>query len=92
MKDEEKALQLAGLKETPDEEERYYNPFNCKIYDKCLEMAKWKEQEILKKLENILKGIYLPYYANNSHIDADNDELIKDIKKAILEEKEDDNL
>ena len=52
MTDEEKALQLAGLKETPDEEERYYNPFNCKIYDKCLEMAQWKEQQMIEWFED----------------------------------------
>lgn len=56
MKNEEKALKLAGLKETPDEEERYYNPFNCNIYDKCLEMAEWKEEKMMNKFKSFLEN------------------------------------
>lgn len=87
MKDEEKALDIS-VKLSKDKE------FDCtslELYQAAMEMAKWKEQEILEKLENFLKGINLPYYADNSHIDVDNDELIKDIKKAILGERENDN-
>ena len=43
MTNEEKAKELASLKDFPDSEERYYNPFGCKIYDIALEMAEWKE-------------------------------------------------
>ena len=46
MTNKDKALQLAELVRTPDEDERYYNSNRCKIYDKCLEMARWKDEQI----------------------------------------------
>ena len=57
------------------------------VHPQFLEMAQWKEEKLVEKVENFLRGIYLPYYANNSHIDRDNNELINDIKKAILKEE-----
>lgn len=52
MTNEEKALQLAELVRTPDEDDRYYNSNRCKIYDKCLEMAEWKEQQMIKWIKS----------------------------------------
>lgn len=40
---EEKALELSGLTYI-NEDERYYQPRKCEIYDKCLEMAEWKDE------------------------------------------------
>lgn len=45
MTNENKALFLSGLEDIPDEEERYYNRSKCEIYDKCLEMARWKDKQ-----------------------------------------------
>lgn len=38
----EKALELSGLTSI-NEDERYYQPRKCEIYDKCLEIAEWKD-------------------------------------------------
>lgn len=54
MTNEKKALQLAGLNEI-SEEERYYQSSKCEIYDKCLEMAAWKEQQMIEKACDWLK-------------------------------------
>lgn len=49
MTNEEKALELSGLISINDDE-RYYQPRRCEIYDKCLEMAKWKDEELKKEI------------------------------------------
>ena len=53
MTNEKKALQLAGLNEI-SEEERYYQSSKCAIYDKCLEMAEWKDAEFDDETARIL--------------------------------------
>ena len=45
MSNEEKALKLADLSKTPDEEDRYFISNRCQVYDKCLEMAQWKDSQ-----------------------------------------------
>jgi len=81
---EQKALELAELTSINDDE-RYYQPHKCEIYDKCLEMAKWKEEQLIGKacdtIENLLSG----YIIRNFHFgdSYDEDKLIEDFKQAM---------
>lgn len=49
-----------------------------------IDMAAWKEQQLIEKMENFVKGLYLPAYP---YLDRENSELIKDIKQAMKEEE-----
>lgn len=57
MEDIKKALEISGLKEKPDDEERYYNPFACRIYDACIKIAEWKEQQMIEKAIKCVKNL-----------------------------------
>ena len=76
MKNEEKALNLSGLKETPDYEERYYNSINCLVYDKCLEMARWKDEQFEMGIKRVEKKV----------IELFGQKLLDDFKQAMMEE------
>lgn len=87
MTNEEKALNLSGLKETPDYEERYYNSTYCLVYDKCLEMAMWKDEQFKAEKQALMDKAYewlepvfkdlCGYYSGA--------ELFDDFKKAMEE-------
>lgn len=48
MTNDEKALSIARLKKI-SESDKYENPFKLEIYERCLEMAQWKEQQMIDK-------------------------------------------
>lgn len=56
--DEEKALKLADLQRVPDEEDRYFIGNRCEVYDKCLEMSAWKEEQMIEKVYQLLVEKY----------------------------------
>ena len=77
MTNKEKAHQIAW------ECTNHYDPICCKqewVEMGALEMAKWKEQQMIEKMENFVKGLYLPAYP---YQDRENSELIEDIKQAM---------
>ena len=80
MTNEKKALQLAGLKEI-SEEERYYQSSKCEIYDKCLKMAIWKEQQMIDKAVEWLESVNLDYYQIREGVFSR--ELIEDFRKEM---------
>lgn len=90
MKDQEKAQSITNTQEwiwdltdenNLNKEDR--NQIRFKIYDALLEMAAWKEKQMIEKMKNCVKGLYLPAY---SYLDRENSELIQDIKEAMMEE------
>lgn len=56
----------------------------CHYIHLLCEMAAWKEQQLIEKMENFVKGLYLPAYP---YMDRENAELIEDIKQAMKEEE-----
>jgi len=80
MTNEEKALKLADLCKVPDDEDRYFISNRCEIYDKCLEMAAWKEQQMIEKAVEWLEPVFKDlagYYCGG--------DLIEDFKKVMKE-------
>ena len=59
------------------------NQIRFKIYNALLEMATWKEEQMIEKMENFVKELYLPAYP---YLDRENSKLIQDIKEAMMEE------
>ena len=52
----------------------------AQVHPQLLEMAEWKEKQMIEKMENFVKGLYLPAYP---YQDRENSELIEDIKQAM---------
>lgn len=46
-------------------------------------MAAWKQEQMIEKMENFVRRLYLPAYP---YLDRENLELIQDIKEAMMEE------
>lgn len=49
MTNEEKALEIARLKSI-NGNEKYENPFRFEIYEQCLKMAQWKDEQFKQLL------------------------------------------
>ena len=66
MTNEEKALSIANLKEI-SETDTYENPFKVAIYERCLNMAEWKDEQHKQELIRIYNFVspYLTPEANN---------------------------
>ena len=80
MKDQEKAQSITNIQEwiwyltdenTLNKEDR--DQIRFKIYDALLEIAAWKEQQMIEKMEKFVRRLYLPAY---SYLDKENSELI----------------
>ena len=80
MKDQEKAQSITNIQEwiwdltdenNLNKEDR--NQIRFKIYDALLEIAAWKEQQMIEKMEKFVRRLYLPAY---SYLDKENSELI----------------
>lgn len=82
MTNSEKARELA-IKSTIDIDDKGNEVYNCLVEAAQQEMAAWKEKQMIEKMENCVKELYLPAY---SYLDRDNLELIQDIKEAMMEE------
>lgn len=82
MTNSEKARELA-IKSTIDIDEKGNEVYNGLVEAALQEMAAWKEKQMIEKMENCVKGLYLPAYP---YLDRENSELIQDIKEAMMEE------
>lgn len=56
MINKEKTLELSELTSINDDE-RYYQSRKCEIYDKCIEIAEWKDKKALEACEKLLDKI-----------------------------------
>lgn len=54
MTNERMALELSHLNRVPDEEDRYYCPVQCKIFDAVLEACEMKDNFIKENLRLII--------------------------------------
>lgn len=87
MTDEEKIRELIKCGEWCESINKcdYKNTgVNCYAYGIAMGVAAWKEQQMIEKMENFVKRLYLPAYP---YQDRENEELINDIKEAMLEEE-----
>lgn len=53
MTNEEKALSIANLKKI-SETDTYENPFKVAIYERCLNMAEWKDEQFKNQEQTLL--------------------------------------
>lgn len=80
MTNEEKALSIARLKKI-SESDKYENPFKLEIYERCLEMAQWKQQQMIEKSVEWLNA-HLPFGEVDFNL---RNTIIEDFKQSMEE-------
>lgn len=53
---EQKAKEIARLKRIT-KNEKYEHPFQLEIYERCLEMAEWKDKQFIEALSELQKTV-----------------------------------
>lgn len=85
MTNEEKALSIARLKKI-SESDKYENPFKLEIYERCLEMAQWKEQQMIKYLYKNIQSLLKDYGVSEASADIVTKLFLVNFKQSMKEE------
>ena len=56
MTNEQKAREIARLKRIT-KNEKYEHPFQLEIYERCLEMAEWKDKQFKEMIQALPKSV-----------------------------------
>ena len=81
--EKEKAKEIARLKRI-DENTKYEHPFQLEVYERCLDMAAWKDEQFAKEKERIV----LEICEKITDQAKDDYKFLKKQKKEIIEKLE----